>query len=258
MSDYDLLCQTCNHYPPQQPGSWMCDTCRDRFHANLHAILGSDETPGLRHELDLELTGQARKSTGGGRVTSPTPAMPVNLAASDCLARIRWALLAGYTLTAAALPPVPNTVPDLGEWLLAHEDRFALVSGCGPIADRLDALVRQARRIIDVPPEKTYLGICEACDAPMRAVRTEGNYRCACGLDYDIDDLRDQVADRLYDPDNRMTLTEISQLTGLTLAALGMRIKRGDIAPVVGKGKGAWYRLGDIVTVPLAHEAEAC
>ena len=257
MSDYDLLCQACNLYPPTQPGSWMCDPCRDRLHEHLHAILGSDETPGLAHELDLEVAKLSRKGSHG-KATSPTPALPFNPEASHCLDLIRWKLLAGCALVAGALPPVPNTIPDLGEWLLAHEDRFALVSGCGPIADRLDALVRQARRIIDVPPEKTYLGICEACDAPMRAVRTEGNYRCACGLDYDIDDLRDQVADRLYDPDNRMTLTEISQLTGLTLAALGMRIKRGDIAPVVGKGKGAWYRLGDIVTVPLAHEAEAC
>lgn len=246
MTDYDILCDWCYEYPPQQPGSWLCDTCRDRLHANLHAILGSDETPGLAHELDLELTGQARKSTGGGRVTSPTPAMPVNLAASDCLTRIRWALLAGCTLVAGDTTPAPNTIPDHGEWLLAHEEKFALISGCGPIADRLDTLVRQARRIIDVPPEKTYLGICEACDAPMRAVRTEGNYRCACGLDYDIDDLRDQVADRLYDPDNRVTQGEAAELLGITVNAVKQRIKHRQLAPAVGSGKGAWWRLGDI------------
>ena len=253
---YDL-CQACNLCPPTQPGSWMCDPCRDRLHEHLHAILGSDETPGLAHELDLEVAKLSRKGSHG-KTTSPTPALPYNPEASHCLDLIRWKLLAGCALVAGALPPVPNTIPDLGTWLLGHEDKFAMVSGCGPIADDLDQLIRRARRIIDVPPEKIYLGLCDACDAPMRAVRTEGNYRCLCGLDYDIDDLRDQVTERLHDPENRMTLTEISQLTGLTLAALGMRIKRGKVTPAHGVGKGAWYRLGDVVASPVADREEVC
>ena len=241
---YDL-CQACNLYPPTQPGSWMCDPCRDRLHEHLHAILGSDETPGLAHELDLEVAKLSRKGSHG-KATSPTPALPFNPEASHCLDLIRWKLLAGCALVAGALPPVPNTIPDLGTWLLGHEDKFAMISGCGPIADNLDQLIRRARRIIDVPPEKIYLGLCEACDAPMRTTRDEGNHRCACGLDYDIARLRDQVADRLYDPENRVTQGEAAELLGITINAVKQRIKYRQLTPAVGSGKGAWWRLGDI------------
>ena len=136
--------------------------------------------------------------------------------------------------------------PDLGTWLLGDEDKFAMISGCGPIADDLDQLIRRARRIIDVPPEKIYLGLCEACDAPMRTTRDEGNHRCACGLDYDIARLRDQVADRLYDPENRVTQGEAAELLGITINAVKQRIKYRQLTPAVGSGKGAWWRLGDI------------
>lgn len=244
----DDPCQACYTYPCTTPGYWLCERCAEGLHGNLHAILGSPGRPGLAHELDLELTGQARK-TSGGRVTTPTPAMPVNLAASDCLTAIRHQLLAGCVLVAGDFPPIPNTVPDLADWLLNHEDRFARRSGCGPIAEAIHNLVNQARRIIDTPAEKRhYLGICGRCEAPMRSVKPDGPYRCQCGQDYDIETQRAEIATRIHDPDNRMTLTEISQLTGLSLAALGMRVKRGHIAPVVGAGRGAWYRYGDIIT----------
>lgn len=240
MSDYDLLCQTCNHYPPQQPGAWMCDTCRDRLHANLHAILGSSTTPGLAHELDLELTGQARKSSGG-RVTSPTPRLPVNLAASDCLTAIRHQLLAACTIVHGGFPPAPNTIPDLGEWLLAHEDRFAMISGCGPIADNIDTLTRQARRIIDNPPERIYVGTCP-CGTRLMAITGNERVRCrGCGNTYDAAESRDALLESVAD--QWLTIRDISALIGRKYQTVWSWAERGHINSHPDNPR--LFRLGD-------------
>lgn len=248
MTDYDILCDWCHQYPPQQPGSWLCDQCRDRIHEHLHAILGSDTTPGLATELETELTKRARKGGSDGRATSPTPPLPYNADASACIDRLRWALLAAcQVMLIDSLPPVANTIPDLATWLLQHEDTLAMRSGSGRAAEAIDEQIRAARRIIDTPPERsTYLGICDACDTPMRSTRTVGSHRCQCGLTYDIEECAQAQRDRLSDPDLNVSLAEAVVILGVQHATLRQRIKRGQIKPIMGSGKGAWYRIGDL------------
>lgn len=236
---YDL-CQACSLYPPQQPGSWMCDPCRDRLHEHLHAILGSDETPGLAHELDLEVAKLGRKGSHG-KTTSPTPALPFNPEASHCLDLIRWKLLAGCALVAGALPPVPNTIPDLGEWLLTHEEKFAMVSGCGPIADDLDQLTRRARRIIDVPPERVYVGTCP-CGTRLMAIAGNEYVRCrGCGTSFDAVDSRDALLASVAD--QWLTIRDISALMGRKYQTVWSWAERGHINSHPDNPR--LYRLGD-------------
>ena len=233
-------CQACNHYPPQQPGAWMCDPCRDRLHANLHAILGSDTTPGLRHELDLEVAKLSRKGSHG-KTTSPTPALPYNPEASHCLDLIRWKLLAGCALVAGALPPVPNTIPDLGEWLLGREETFAMISGCGPIADDIDQLIRRARRIIDVPPERVYVGTC-TCGTRLMATTGNDQVRCrGCGTSYDAADARDALLASVAD--QWLTIRDISTLMGRKYQTVWSWAERGHIT--CHPDDPRLYRLGD-------------
>lgn len=238
---YDL-CQACNLCPPTQPGSWMCDPCRDRLHEHLHAILGSDETPGLAHELDLEVAKLSRKGSHG-KTTSPTPALPYNPEASHCLDLIRWKLLAGCALVAGALPPVPNTIPDLGEWLLGHEDKFAMVSGCGPIADDLDQLTRRARRIIDVPPERVYVGTCP-CGTRLMAIAGNEYVRCrGCGTSFDAVDSRDALLASVAD--QWQTVDEIAALLGRKRGTVWNWADRGHLERHPDDARR--FRLGDAV-----------
>ena len=205
----DDPCTACYTYPCTTPGTWICDRCADQLHSNLHAILGSPERPGLAHELDLELTGQARK-TSGGRVTSPTPKLPVNLAASDCLTAIRHQLLTASILTHGDMPPIPNTIPDLAEWLLSHEDRFARRSGSGHITDTIHQLVGHARRIIDTPAERIYVGTCP-CNTRLMATVGKPTVTCrGCGTTYDAADSRNALLESVAD--QWLTIDQIALL----------------------------------------------
>ena len=246
MTDYDLICDWCHDYPPQQPGSWLCDSCRDQIHEDLHAILGSPNIPGLMTELNTELAKQGRKGSGG-KTTSPEPGLPYSPEASECITRLRHALLRACTITHGDLPPVANTIPDLAEWLLAHEEGFAFTGGSGTAADDIHEQTRTARRIIDTPPERaTYLGLCDVCDAPMRANRDHGTYQCLCGLHYDIQTRADAQQRRLTDPDNLVTQMQAAEILGVTPNAIKQRVKHRGLAPCRGEGKGAWYWLGEL------------
>ena len=253
MTDTDL-CTACYQYPPETPGMWICTRCADQWHYHLTALIGYRDDRGhwqrgWLDELGVENRRQARKGAGGPRVTaSPERPEPANRAASDVAQEIRFHLVTA-ALQLAKVDGLELPADRLGSiiaWHVAHEDRMGRYGGAGEIVTGLDSLIRKVQRVIDTPPEKRYyLGVCPTCEQPMRAYRPAGWHEC-CGVRHDVEQALVGIDDRLRDPENRMTLTEIAQLTGESLPTLGMRVKRKKIAPVIGSGKGARYRFGDV------------
>lgn len=233
---------TCCNLRPAQPDRYLCRDCCDQWHADLQAA------PDWLTELDTETARRTRKTSGTGHApTGREQPLPINLRAADHASMLSLHLTACIAILGhGEAPALPDTDTRV-DWLLRHEDQAALHPAGGPLAWRLRELTRQAARICDRPPERhVYLGICPACDAPMRTTRDEGNYRCDCGLTYDIATRKSEVDARVWDPDNNMTQSEAATLLGVPLNTIKQRVKNRRIEPIIGNGRGAWYRLGDI------------
>jgi len=229
-----ILCDACSDRPAH-PGTWLCDDCTDQLHGDLPSAVEWWD------ELDVERCRLSRKGGGGVRGTETAlPFAPEATAAQqairDALHGLGWLIGAPHTID----------LPALAGMLIDQEAKLPARDGIGIAAYRLREALREAARLCGRPPEKrVYLGLCATCGQPMRTARTRGWHRC-CDQVYDVEQAHAETLARLHDPDTNYTLSEAALLTGVAHATLRQRVKRQNIRPVVGEGKGAWYRLGDL------------
>lgn len=233
-----ILCQACTDRPAHQ-GTWLCDECTDQLHGDLHAA------PERWADLDVERCRLSRKGAAGGpTVPSGGRALPYSPEASAAQDAILAALRnLGHLVGVSS---GGDGVRFLTDVLAGLEPKLVTADGIGVAAYRLQAANREAARLCDLPREKrTYLGLCDECQQPMRTTRTAGWHTC-CGRSYDVEEAQAATVERLRDPDLNYTQTEAAIVLGISVNAVKQRVKHRKVEPVIDGRKGKWYRLGDI------------
>lgn len=249
----DDLCIACVTYPPETPGMWICTRCADGWHYGLLALIGyrddrGEWQRGLLDELGVETRRQARKGSGGPRVsTSPEPPEPANLAASGVADEIRWHLVGAATMLARAdgLELPADRIGSIVAWHVTHEDRMARYGGCADIVTGLADLLRKARRVIDTPAERVLVGHCPGCRRPIMATVGHASAWCGeCDLSVDAEESRDALLASVGDM--YLPLRQIADLLGREYKTVWSWADRGHLAQHDTDPKR--FRLGDAIT----------
>jgi hypothetical protein len=158
--------------------AFLCRGCLDALKAELRSVAW------LVEQLGVTLTRQARVGQRNGPRSAETP-LPFHLRASVDLETLRdglgmWALAVaerrGVALDAAATPAT------LAAWLLRWAGEVAQHPDAAELHGDVLAMTEAARRTIDLPPQKHFVGPCDDCgedlycgpSAKVVACRTEG------------------------------------------------------------------------------------
>lgn len=146
---------------------------------------------------------------------------------------------------------VGSTVPELASWMLRHPSWIRSDVDAGQLHRALTALVAAAVRLIDRPPDLTYIGICSApssdehgnlvvdeagtvveCPIPLYARTGEQITRCwGCGADHVVQD-RLRVLARAVENE----LAPVAALVGL-VGELGTVLTSSSIRNMKARGR---------------------
>lgn len=260
------LCGCCAR--PVADGSTVCVSCAYRLDEALSSI---SEYRGLAWDLAATVARQDRigDRNGGGSPSAET-ALPFNHRAAQAAVRLTaalkvWADQIAHE-TGDRAPPVE--LARLAGWLrprvgwLRHHER-----GAYAFSFILDA-VREARRVIDRPPDLIYAGPCGAalsdgggeCDEDLYAFPGAAYVTCrGCDTSWDVQERRAWLLVSVEDI--LATATEISRaLTTyaypVTTAMIRGYVRRQEL---VARGRNeqgaARYRIGDVVELVTRSSA---
>jgi hypothetical protein len=156
--------------------AWVCQRCAHQ----LERALG--DIPAVVHQLNLTLAKQTRyadRNERGGN-EQPLPMDPAaSAASSDLLAHlVAWVRLIAET-RGIPLPAAPIYNPggnpglnSMSRWMLAHVEWLRHHEAGADCVDEITSDMRVARRVIDVPANKTKFAVPGPCPefAPMVTV----------------------------------------------------------------------------------------
>lgn len=249
-------CTACHDKPAHN--AVICQSCADQLHADLHAI------PDVVRDLNIEITGQARKALAGIMTSAPgfEQPLPLNVAASDALDRIRFELsTACMSVANGQRDRLPADWPDrprisqMVVWLLRYEASVGLREDGGDICRGISSALRRARAICDNPPERRYIGECTCTDArdePTRLYARMGEpvYQCrTCGTPWVVAERFAQLEEDLAD--YGLTQRELEQLLPtIPRTTLATWIDRGRLRAQGTSAEGEpAYRYGDVLAL---------
>jgi hypothetical protein len=163
----------------------LCAACTTSLLADLALI------PGLAAELEITRTKQDHigdPSTRGSQ-NIPLGYRPMALEIADVL-HITLTTWAREVAAAAGSSPldVPARHPaTLAVWLAEHAEHARHLAEAGHLAEEVGYAVRQARRAIDRPPDRAYVGPCDDCTADLYAHPRAEHTACqGCGAVYPV------------------------------------------------------------------------
>ena len=255
---------TCGCGAPTGDGTTLCRACTTRLAADL------DQVTWLERELTTVLARQAVYGDRAGGRSAEHP-LPYDPRASEAA----WVLRDTLTNVARALGPQPPanrpesagdaTKPSgwadpLGTGVSAARIARSLAQRLDTIrrhpeayllADEVHAAVTQARRVIDRPPARVYVGHCP-CHTDLYARPGAASVRCTgCGTTYDVAQRRAELLEAAHD--RLATATEIARL----LKALGLDVSASRIRGYAHRGRltprgrnhedDPLYRVGDVL-----------
>lgn len=100
----------------------------------------------------------------------------------------------------------------ISRWLLSNVRSIALDEGGGDIVADVKREHARAMHAIDCPPDRTYIGLCDECRAPMHAEEGASDYRCHdCGAEYVVAEQVAKINARLQSA--ILSLREMSELS---------------------------------------------
>lgn len=250
------ICTACRTHPAHD--ATVCQRCVDVLHGHLHAI------PDLVRDLNLEIAKQVRRSLGPATVTvGHERPLPYNPAAASALDTLRFALVAACLSVAGGQRdrlPV-DTIGAMCGWLLRYEQSVPLREDGGDIVTGIDGAVKRARRIVDNPPERRYIGNCTCTDDTgerrrMYARMGEPVYECRdCGSEWGVAESLERLEAELsdYGLTHKELETLMPKLPRTTLASW---ITRKQLVPqgTTAAGEPA-YRYGDVLALNARREA---
>lgn len=244
----NLSCVACG----QEAQNFLCWTCTRDLKAKL------DLAAWLSAELTTTFSRQDRTTSPGQRVRGKgeTP-LPYNATAGDVI----WAMHNTLTTWARVLCESrgieyagADTGPAVARWLSDNVVSIAASEFSAECLDEIDHIVKTARRTINNPPGRLYLGPCgkrsayAPCIEDLYAKRDDETVICPqCHTEYSVQDRRDDndelVRNGLY------TAKEIERDAGVKISWFRVRVSRGQI-PVkhVDLLSGEkQFRLGDVL-----------
>jgi hypothetical protein len=240
----------------------ICRTCGEDVRTELGHVAAYH---GLAYDLQLAMARQSRLGARDG--SRPTEAaVPFDSRASGVADKLKntlvgWARIVadetGADLPADDLARIAGWLgPRIG-WLRYHED------GAEAYGD-VTRGVREVRRIIDRPPDKSYVGPCD-CGADLYAKIDARFAHCpglGCGKVWPVDERRLWLLESARDVlasgmEISRALTRYAQ--PVTPSALRGYVHRGQLISrgerVEGSRMVMLYRLGDVLDI-LARQAE--
>lgn len=286
-------CQSCTKPMPTGDNAPVCPGCWDTVERQLGDITA------LVDDLETTLARQARTELDntGLRPADPEPdddhdglgvheqALTYDAKAADALRDLHtglwhWVKLvldddpawqpipregpleeAGHPLPAwQRRLPGPGIVPlsavllGSSEWLRRHEDALDFTT-------ELEDLTRDARRAVDLAPDRWYAGTCghvdddhpdvPPCAEKLYPIAGKTHHRCTvCGTTHDVVKRRDQMLDRASEL--LLNLTELQRAVALTGRETVTRkqlegwVRRGKLVRAGNDGPTALYRVGDV------------
>ena len=171
------------------PDANLCRGCLDTLRAELRAVSW------LAEQLEVTLTRQARIGDRNGPRSAERP-LPFHPRAAVDLETLRdglgmWAAAVaegrGVRLDAAATPV------GFAAWLLRWSGEIAQHPDAGECHGDVLAMVEAARRTIDLPPQRHFVGPCDECGQDLYCSQAAKTVTCAtpdCGAAYDVAERR--------------------------------------------------------------------
>lgn len=233
MSECTALCGT------DVDNFYLCRQCTDRFVEDLRSVSW------LAVELEVTIARQTSfgASIGAIRPSAERP-LPYHPKASSVASRLHselstWAWeiagMRGDTFDAVS-------TSDLAGWLLGHADVVRMHPQAGSIVRTIGDCVLSARRVVDRPPDRWYLGPCDECRTDMYARVKSGSVQCpGCATEYGVEERRELLLGAIED--QWATAEELS-------SALGTLGK-----PVTSERIRQWSSRGKLVKLP-PHPAD--
>lgn len=255
--------RTCRCGRPVRHPRTICEAHVNRLHQMLA------EVPALTHHLELTRTrARAAGLEGGGA----GDALPWNDQASKILTALKatevtWIRL--LTEDRAVLEEWPaDTIGACARWLLRHLEALARHELAADAAEQLLDIAERGWDVVDIPPERVYLGPCPACGVDLYAPIDAGVAECgACETVVDVATTKARLQAEL---DYRLVTAK--EAAGY-LALLGRGVKEDTIdrwrrrgrLHAIGQDEGRrWlYRFADVrylAPMPVTdtrHEASA-
>jgi hypothetical protein len=254
----------------EQAENLLChaDTTRlERELGDVAAIVG---------ELDITLSKQARIGVAGapGLARERTPINVGAMNAADNLGNV----LTTWARDVCSSPDCFSSRSgkrdsDLAAWdLLGHIDAIRRHPAVVELVDEISDAIHQARRVVDRPADRVYLGQCMVptpdeegrpitCLEDIYARPEVRETRCkVCGVTHEVAERRkallDQAEDRLFTVQEAATLVGSYGELRITESTIRNYVSSGQIS-YHGKFKGkSVIRMGDLLAVIRHHAAK--
>lgn len=249
--------------PDLPPDRYVCHHCTGRLRALL------TDLPDTMAALDGALARQLRFTRQHGSRSTTTP-LPYAPAAADAMyvARATTLKLADWVAGVRG-HPTPQTWASIARylidalgWITAHPD--------GPgVVDELTAALTNARRTIDRPADRAFLGTCGAliehdtapidCPEQLYAPTTATTFDCPrCGTTWQVRDRQDAMFEQIRDlllpaADLARAITGLSRQ--VTFDQIRQWKRRGHLTPALDENGNPranpqgrpLYRVGDVL-----------
>jgi hypothetical protein len=185
---------------PTRDDAHICDDSLDDF-----AKLLGDVT-----WLDDELRTTIAKQKSAGDIGSPSAeiALPYHLAASERAETLRHELVMlvrfcteeGIRSSDPSRAMPANTIIAMSRWLLWRVDGLAFNDMAAEIIVSVSKAIRDCRKIIDLPPERSYAGPCPECKRDLYHRPDAAEAKCpGCGQRFDVAEVNAWMRDRIND-----------------------------------------------------------
>ncbi|MER5671145.1 hypothetical protein [Pseudonocardia alni] len=196
----DVLCRAC---PRPVTDEFLCQSCWMDLANDLRDVGGmlvderGHDLPSLVSELDDAVARRTRRGkVETGVVTGkPERPLPVDLRAAEALDRLRNTLGTWVRVLCedrGVTVDVDDDVAEMARWLLRHEHTVRQTEAADELADDVGRAVSAARRAIDSPASRVYVGDCggqhgdgSLCWEPLYADSRYAVARCrSCGTSW--------------------------------------------------------------------------
>lgn len=221
---------TCKCGRPTREYRSFCDACE----GELSKALG--DIPWLDEELEVTITkrkGIDYRRVGGGKGGKREQPSPPEWTSSNARAHLKGVLVAWVRFCLDE--QVRNQSPHQGapeddltaisRWLMWRVDGLSLHDIGAEAVEEIVSAVAHCHRLIDSPPQRQYLGVCDQCDDGRLYARPGGRWaRCnACDAATEADAIRDRLLGEL--DDRLCTAAEIAHLS----TYLGLKADRTQV-----------------------------